>query len=99
MERSLAVVWQERRDESPAHGRLELTTDRIHLEGMCAGRPVSRDVPRDEIAATRFARAQEERLRGRQTLILQLKNRHRGLLISSLFGVGRLAELAELLGG
>ncbi len=99
MSGSLAVVWQDSCDQSPAHGRLELKLDRIHLEGMRSGRPISEDVPLEEIAAARFGRAAQERLGGRQTLVLDFVDRHRAVLISSLFGIGVLSELAEGLAG
>ncbi len=98
MEGSLAVVWQECGEEPPAHGRLELRPDRIHLEGTRSGKTISEDVSLDEINETHFGRAEAERIGGRQTLVLDFSERHRALLISSLFGIGTLAELAELLG-
>ncbi len=50
MEGSLAVVWQERGEEAPAHGRLELQPDGIHLEGTRSDKTISRvyNLPRQD---------------------------------------------------
>jgi hypothetical protein len=96
MATSLAVVWAEGEHE-PAIGRLELLPGKIHLEGACHGRYVSEDVPLPEITQTRFGRADRERIRGRQTLVLERIGAQSALLVTSVFGVGTLTELIELL--
>jgi hypothetical protein len=95
----LAVVWRDDELGSPAIGRLELHPGCLHLEGERRGQPVSEDVVLATLLGAHFGRAERERIGARQTLLLELINRHCPLLVSSVFGIGVLAELAELLAG
>jgi len=94
---SLAVVWSDDELEPPAIGRLELHPGWVHLEGSRRGQPVSEDVALAEITDTHLGRVQRERIGGRQTLVLERVNRRFPLLVSTVFGVGALTELAERL--
>lgn len=99
MSTSLAVVWREGASGTPTIGRLEMLPDRLHLEGSRHGRWVKEDVPLAEIQRTHIARYARQRIGGRQTLVLERAGAQGALLIASVFGIGALTELVELLGG
>lgn len=98
MESSLAVVWREGESGAPAIGRLEMLPDRLHLEGSQRGRWVEEDVPFAEITRAQIARYARQQLGGRQTLVLERVGAQAALLVATVFGVGALTELVELLG-
>jgi hypothetical protein len=99
MTAALAVVWCNGTTGAPTIGRLEMLPDRLHLEGSRGGKWVTEDVPLTEIARTHIARYARQRIGGRQTLVLDRVGAQGALLIASVFGVGALTELLELLGG
>jgi hypothetical protein len=90
-----AVLWNE--DGGPTiAGKLELSEGVLHLEGA-QGRLVRLALPIDTIASARIGRNQAERLRGLPVLILDLLGGGR-IRITTLSGVGRLHELADVVG-
>lgn len=90
-----AVVWRERAGPL-CTGSLELHGEGLRLAGSARGELVEREVPYREIAAVRLSPKPEERIEGRQTLVLDLRTTSR-LQVASVGGLGHLRELAELI--
>jgi hypothetical protein len=91
MESSYGVVWRE--GALPlASGKLELRADALHLDGMAAGRPVSRDLAYDSLVTVRVGRSAAERIAGRLSVVLE---RRCGLPIA-IAGVSQLGIVAEI---
>lgn len=90
---SLPVLWTEGGGAAHA-GRLDLEPGRLRLAGGPRGAERALEIPFAEIASVRTARAEAERLRGRQALVL---TRHDGttVAIATLDRPSTLPELAE----
>ncbi|HEV8602563.1 MAG TPA: cupin domain-containing protein [Gaiellaceae bacterium] len=90
---SYAITWQEA-DRKPHSGRLELKPRGLAFEGSNGEGLASEEVPYDDLAAVRIARAADDRLSGRPTLVLE---RRAGLpiRIASVVQPGIISELAE----
>jgi hypothetical protein len=96
MEGSLPVVWTLEGDGRAAVGKLELLPDRLRLDGRRRGRRVIEEFLLSELLATRFGRDGAQRIGGRATLVIE-RSPLPALLLSSVFGVGILRELADRL--
>lgn len=90
-----AVMWQES-DERPRPGRLELTPRTLVFEGTDGDGAHATEIDYRHISAVRVARAPEERIDGRPTVMLERSDGD-ALRISSVAQTGVLAELAERL--
>lgn len=90
-----AVSWEEP-DGSPGSGRLELGTDALLLEGRNGGSAVKRAFPYRNMSGLRVARAGDERIQGRPTLIVNLVG-GRSLRIAGVAQPGIVSELASRL--
>jgi hypothetical protein len=95
MQSSYGVVWREG-TLPPASGKLELRADALYLDGMAAGRHVSRELAYDSLVSVRVGRSAVERISGRPSLLLELRS---GLpiAIASVSQPGVVAELVERL--
>jgi hypothetical protein len=95
MQTTYAVSWEEP-DGSPGSGRLELGTDALLLEGGNGGSAVRRAFPYRNMSGLRVARAADERLQDRPTLIVDLDG-GRTLRIAGVAQPGIVSELASRL--
>ncbi len=95
MKASYAVTWQEGA-EPVQHGKLELGSGALVLEGSNGSGPMRRDVPYGDMTNVKVARTLGERLSGRQTLIVD-RRRATSLRISGVAQPGIISELAESL--
>jgi hypothetical protein len=92
---SLPVVWTE--DGTTAHpGRLELAGRRVRLLGGSHDAEQMRELELHEIAATRLGRTPQERIGGRLTLVLELRDGG-AIRIAGFERPGALRELADRL--
>jgi hypothetical protein len=66
---SYAVTWRNG-DHRKATGRLELGPDAIELDGTVEGEPVRETIPYRELASVAVGRGTEDRIGGRQALVL-----------------------------
>jgi len=90
---SYAITWQEA-DRKPHSGRLELKPRGLAFEGSNGEGSAAEEVPYDDLAAVRIARAADDRLAGRPTLVLE--RRAGGTIrIASVAQPGIISELAE----
>jgi hypothetical protein len=95
MGESYAALWRAPGEEI-ARGKVVVDRDALHVEGMTAdGRVSRRHVPYAEIEGVRIARAPEERLNGRPTLIVERASAP--ALELDVLGAGMLFELSDLL--
>lgn len=93
---SLPVLWA--LDGSPARpGRLDLDPERLTLIGGSRDELRLHEIPLAEVAAVRVGRRPQERIGGRQTLVVELSD-GRVVAVVAFGGVGSLHELAESLG-
>lgn len=90
-----AVSWEEP-DGSPGSGRLELGADALLLEGRNGSSAVNRPFRYSEMSGFRVARATDERLQGRPTLIVDLLQGG-SLRIAGVAQPGIVSELASRL--
>lgn len=72
-ELSLPVVWTED-GTTLLPGRLELVGTTLRLAGGSHGSERTREVERRDIAATRLGRSVDERIGGRLTLVVELRD-------------------------
>lgn len=94
-ELSLPVVWTEA-EASIQPGRLELDGEMLRLVGGSRDSEQTREFELGEIVSARVGRTAADRIRGRQTLVLDL--RHGGpIRIAALARLGALGDLAERL--
>lgn len=93
MNASYAVTW---RNGTPlqANGRLELGPDAISLDGVVDGRPVREEIPYRDIRSVSIGRGPEDRIAGRQALVLGRKG-HPPLRIAGIAEAWIVPELAE----
>jgi hypothetical protein len=92
---SIPVLWSAGGGPHVA-GRLDLYSDRLHLDGGSRDDRRTREIGADEIAAVRIGRAGVERIVGRTVLVVQL---HDGSVVSftGFQTPGTIHELAERL--
>jgi hypothetical protein len=93
---AFTAVWRELGDDAAGVGRVDLDAECLYLDGRRRGHRVHRVLPLAQISGARRGYSELERIGGRSTLVLELTGR-RPLLISSVFGIGLLAELADCL--
>jgi hypothetical protein len=95
MRTSYGVVWQE--GEQPlARGKLELLPRALQLEGIAGSEPTTREIPYDQLTEIRIGRAPQDRIDGRQSLVLA-KRAGDTIWIASVAQSGVLAEIADRL--
>ena len=93
---SYAVTWQ--KGDEPGHsGRLELRSRAIAFEGSNGGSSASETIAYEDLTDVRIARSAEDRLCGRQTLVLERRNGG-PIRIAGVVHPGIVSELAERLG-
>ena len=90
---SLPVVWTED-DGKPQPGRLELAGPHLRLIGGSRDAEAVRELELREIAATRLGRTAEERIGGRLTLVLELRNGS-SVRVAGFERPGAIRELAD----
>jgi hypothetical protein len=95
MSTSYAVTWQ-MADEASHSGRLELQPRALVFEGTNGDGAGSETIPYGDVARVRIARSPEDRLSGRQTLVLERRSGDR-IRIASVGHPGIITELAERL--
>jgi len=95
--RSYAAVWREG-DGPTFTGKVELGATAVRFAGSAPqdGRVYVRELQYGSLAAVRIARAPEERLAERPTLVLECRTGG-AIRVVGLNGVGLVGELAELL--
>jgi hypothetical protein len=95
MRTSYAVTWQ-KADEVSHSGRLELQSRALTFEGSNGDSAESETIPYEDVTGVQIARSPEDRLSGRQTLVLE---RRFGdpIRIASIVHPGIISELAERL--
>jgi hypothetical protein len=94
-ELSVPVIWVE--DGGPPQaGRLDLYSDRLHLDGGYRENRQTRDVPLADVGAVRMGRAIGERINGRQAIVLALTG-GATLSLAAFARPGTLLELAHRL--
>jgi hypothetical protein len=92
---SYGVVWRE--DRLPtASGKLELLPQAMRFEGVAGGRPTTRELAYDSLAAVRVGRSPTERVDGRPSLVLERRSGF-PISIASVGQSGVVAEIAERL--
>jgi hypothetical protein len=91
-----AVTWEEP-GGTRRSGRLELGADALHLEGSNGDGAASRKLPYADVSRFRLARSGGERLQGRPTLLLELRE-GQVLKIAGVSQPGIVAELSDRLG-
>jgi hypothetical protein len=95
MTATYAVVWRNG-DERLASGRLELGAAAVHLVGNAGGAVVRTSIPYAELQSVEIGRAADERIDGRQTVVL--RSRFDGAIrIAGLTQVWVVSELVERL--
>ena len=94
MSASYAVIWCDG-DRRPT-GRLELGPDGVQLVGTASGERVREEIPYRDLSSVDVGRSPEERIDGRQTLVLRSK-RAGPLRIAGLTQVWVVSELFERL--
>ena len=92
---SLPVVWTED-GTTLLPGRLELVGTRLHLVGGVRDGERTREIELHDIASTRLGRTSAERIGGRLTLVLELRNAG-AIRIAGFERPGALRELADQL--
>ena len=93
MKASYAITWQEGA-EPVRHGKLELRSDALVLEGSDAAGPQGRHIAYDEVTSAHVARTRNERLSGRQTLVVA-RRRATSFRITAVSQPGIISEVAE----
>lgn len=89
-----AVIWQEA-GFPPYAGKLVVGRRRLHLEGSAAGaRQSLLRLVYEEIARVRMGRTPEERLDGRNAVVIE-RRRGAPLRIATVDGVGTTNEVAD----
>ena len=91
-----AVTWEEP-GGARRSGRLELGADALHLEGGNGDGAASRKLPYADVSRFRLAQSGGERLQGRPTLLLELRE-GQVLKIAGVSQPGIVAELSDRLG-
>jgi hypothetical protein len=92
-ELSLPVVWTED-GITMLPGRLELAGRLLRLVGGSHGAERAREVDLDEIASTHLGRSPAERIGGRLTLVVELRDGH-SIRIAGFERPGAMRELAD----
>jgi hypothetical protein len=94
-ELSLPVVWTDNAN-APLPGRLELAGTHLQLVGGSRNEDRSRELKVADIASTRLGRSADERIGGRRTLVLELRDGGT-IRIAGFERPGALRELADRL--
>lgn len=94
-ELSLPVIWTDN-GNAPLTGRLELAGTRLQLVGGSRDEDRSRGLEVADIASTRLGRSADERIRGRLTLVLELRDGGT-IRLAGFERPGALRELADRL--
>lgn len=95
MQGSYAVTWQEAGE--PRHsGCLELRSGALAFEGSNGDSSALETIPYEDMTDIRIARSPEDRLAGRQTLVLERRNGG-PIRIAGIVHTGIVAELADRL--
>jgi len=94
-ELSLPVVWTDN-GNAPLPGRLELTGRHLQLVGGSRSEDRSRELKVADIASTRLGRSADERIGGRMTLVLELRDGGT-IRIAGFERPGAIRELADRL--
>jgi hypothetical protein len=92
MGRSIAVVWNRGRNQTPTVGKVELLDDCLRLDGRQNGNRFVHSIPFDEIEDVHVASA-EERVGGRPTLVVG-RRLQPPLQLAAVGGVGLIGDLA-----
>jgi hypothetical protein len=92
---SYAVIWCNG-DRRPT-GRLELGRDAVQLVGTAGGEQVREAIPYGDLSSVDIGRSPDERIDGRQTLVLRSTRRVGPLRIAGLTQVWIVSELFERL--
>lgn len=71
-ELSLPVIWTED-GGPPLAGRIDLYTDRLHVDGGMRDARRTLDIPYGDVASVRLGRDGTERVGGRRTAVLALR--------------------------
>ena len=95
MKASYAVIWSNG-EHGRATGRLELGTDAVQLVGTAGGEVVCEAIPYDDLASVDIGRSSDDRISGRQTLVLR-STKVGPLRIAGLTEVWIVTELFERL--
>ncbi len=77
-------------------GRLDLVADRLTLSGGSRVEPRLHEIPVDDVADVRIGRRPDERIGGRTTLVLELRD-GRVVSVVGFSPVGAVHEVAERL--
>ncbi len=92
---SYAVVW--RKGQGPVvAGRLQLGKCGVQLRGGLRSAPEAHDLSYADISGVRLSRSSEDRVRGRQSLLLELVS-FDCFFVAAVGGFGVVAELADLI--
>jgi hypothetical protein len=94
-ELSVPVIWVED-GSTPLADRLDLFSDRLHLDGGVREDRRTRDVHLAEVGSVRMGRAIGDRINGRQAIALALAG-GATLSLAAFAGPGTLLELAHRL--
>ncbi len=87
------MIWKQ--DGGPVvAGQLRLESDGILLVGAVAGRAERHTLPYPSLAGVRLGHAPDERLRGRPSLLVELRTLER-YRIATIGGFGVVTELAD----
>lgn len=96
MPQTYAVIWQEN-GFPPYAGKLVVGRRRLSLEGTAPGaRQSLHRLLYEEIARVRMGRSHEERLEGRNTVVLE-RRQGAPLRIATVNGVGATNEVADMI--
>jgi hypothetical protein len=94
MRATYAIVWREGQLPT-AVGKLELLRDGLRLDGIRASTPVARAFDYGDVEAVRVGRADSDRLDGRATVIVELRDLR--ITIAAAVQPSLVTEIAERL--
>lgn len=94
-ELSVPVIWVED-GGAPKAGRLDVFSDRLHLDGGFRDERMMLDVPLAEVGSVRVGRTTGDRIKGRQAIVLALLS-GTTLSLAAFARPGTLTELAHRL--
>jgi hypothetical protein len=94
---SYGVLWSENGEPAYA-GKLEVSRDRLVLEGSGRGRREHEELRPEEIEGVRVGRSKADRLGGRAVLVLERKSGE-DVRVAPIGAVGVLHELLDVVDG